>query len=88
MIRVLIEAFLLFLLPSAIYFTFALSTRPAGVSASSVAARAPSLLLGVIGAALVFTIMVVMGRVGDGKPGQAYEPAAVKDGQLVPGRMK
>ena len=88
MIRVFIEAFLLFLLPSIIYFTFAFTTRPGGVSAGMVAARAPTLLLSVIGAALVFTVMVLFGRTGEGKPGQAYQPAVVKDGVFIPGRMQ
>ncbi len=88
MIRVLIEAFLLFLLPSIVYFTFALTTRPAGVSANMVASRAPTLLLAVVGAALVFTVMVVFGRTGDGKPGQSYQPAVMKDGVFTPGRMQ
>lgn len=89
MIRVLIESLLLFLLPSAVYFTYALATRPPGTSLGSVAARAPTLLLSVFGAAMVFTIMVLFGKVGDGRPGQAYVPAVVdKDGNVVPGRMR
>lgn len=89
MIRFLIEALLLFLLPAAVYFAFALSTRSPGTTIGMVAARAPSLLLAVLGAAMVFTIMVLFGSVGDGRPGQAYEPAVVdKDGRIVPGRMR
>ena len=89
MIRVVIEIILLFLLPSIVYFTFALSSRADGVTVGMVAARAPTLLLGVLGAALVFTVMVMFGTMaGEGKPGQAYQPAVVKDGVIVPGRMQ
>jgi hypothetical protein len=88
MIRVIIECLLLFLLPSLAYFLFAYVTRPAGTSAATIFSNAPVLVLSVLGASLVFTVMVLFGSVGDGRPGQAYEPAVVEDGRIVPGRMK
>lgn len=89
MIRVLIESLLLFLAPAAIYYLFAFSTRRPGVTTGEIISGAPTLLLSIIGAALVFTVMVAFGSIGDGRPGQAYEPAVVgNDGRIVPGRMK
>jgi hypothetical protein len=36
----------------------------------------------------VVTVMLLFSRVGDGKPGQAYEPAVFEDGKVIPGRMR
>ena len=88
MIRVFIESFMLFLLPTAIYFAAAFLTRRAGTPSSMVLARAPMLTLGLLGASLVFAVISLFGNIGDGKPGQSYEPAVFKDGKVVPGRMK
>ena len=88
MTRVLIESFMLFLLPTAFYLAAAFLTRRAETSATMVVARAPMLTLGLLGASLVFAVITVFGNTGEGKPGQAYEPAVFKDGQVVPGRMK
>jgi hypothetical protein len=88
MIRVIVECLLLFLLPSVAYFAYAYLARPAGTSAARVANDAPVLMLSVLGAALVFTVMVLFGSVGDGRPGQSYVPAQVENGRVVPGRMQ
>ena len=88
MIRVVIENLLLFLLPAIIYVTFAMLRRPAGTSSTAILNRAPLLTLSLLGATLVISVMAVFGHSGDGKPGQAYEPAVFKDGKVIPGRMK
>ena len=88
MIRVLIEVFGLFLLPTAIYLAFALLTRSPGTSTTSIIARAPVLALSILGALLVTGVLALFGDVTDGKPGQVYQPATVKDGKVVPGQMR
>jgi Family of unknown function (DUF6111) len=88
MIRVVIENLILFLLPTALYVSFAVLRRPAGTTSAMVFSQAPVLTLSLLGASLVIAVMVMFGNVGDGKPGQAYEPAVFKDGKVVPGRMK
>lgn len=88
MIRVFIENLLLFLAPAVLYFSFALLTRKTTTPTAVVLNRAPLLMLSLLGASLVALVLSLFGNVGDGKPGQAYEPAQFKDGKVVPGRMK
>lgn len=88
MIRVVIESFLAFMLPAALYISFGLLTRGPNTSVAAVINRAPLLGLTMLGALSVVTIMVLFSRVGDGIPGQAYEPAVFEDGKVVPGRMR
>jgi Family of unknown function (DUF6111) len=88
MIRVFIENLLLFLLPTALYVSFALLVRRPETTAITVINRAPILPLAVLGASLVAIVLSLFGNVGDGKPGQAYEPAIFKDGKVIPGRMR
>ncbi|MEQ1698356.1 MAG: DUF6111 family protein [Hyphomicrobiaceae bacterium] len=88
MIRVFVENLLLFLLPTALYVSFALLVRRPESSAIAVINRAPILPLAVLGASLVAIVLSVFGNVGDGKPGQTYEPAVFQDGKVVPGRMR
>lgn len=88
MIRVLIENLLLFLLPTALYVSFALLVRRSDTTAIGVINRAPILTLAVLGASLVAIVLSIFGNVGSGKPGQAYEPAEFKDGKVIPGRMR
>jgi hypothetical protein len=88
MIRVVFENLLLFLLPTVLYVSFAMLRRPAGTPATRVISDAPILVLSILGGSLVMAVLTLFGDVGDGKPGQAYEPAEFKDGKLVPGRMK
>jgi hypothetical protein len=88
MIKIIIENLLVFFLPAALYISFGLLTRRTGTTVGAVFNRAPLLLLAVLGAGLVVAVMAMFGKVGDGKPGQAYEPAILKDGEVVPGRMR
>ncbi len=88
MIRVLIENMMLFLLPAALYLSFAFLNRRDGTSTAAVLNRAPMLTLAFLGAVLVGMVLAIFGNVGNGKPGDAYEPAVFKDGKVIPGRMK
>ena len=88
MTRFIIESLLLFLLPSALYVSVALLRRQTTTSVAAILNRAPILTLSLLGASMVMAVMVLFGNVGDGKPGQAYEPAVFKDGKVIPGRMK
>ena len=91
MIRTIIENFLLFLLPTVIYVAIAFFAQRRPVSLGRVLNEAPMLFLAVVGASLVGVVLAVFGQSAgdDGRPGQAYEPAASGiDGKVVPGRMK
>ena len=88
MIRVFIESLMLFLAPTVLYVSFALLTRRDNTSSVAIISRAPILTLALLGASLVALVLSLFGNVGDGKPGQAYEPAVYKDGKVIPGRMK
>ena len=88
MIRTIIEVMLAFLMPSAVYVAFAMLGRRRGTSVSAILNRAPILALLLTGAMTVVAVMTFFGKVGDGKPGQAYEPAVFENGKVTPGRMK
>lgn len=88
MIRVVIEIMLLFLLPTALYVSFALLTRGPETTSTAIISRAPVLMLAILGASLVSIVLSIFGNAGNGRPGQAYEPAVIKDGKVIPGRMK
>jgi hypothetical protein len=88
MIRIIVESLLLFMLPAAIYISFGLITRGPNTTVGAVFNRAPLLGLALLGAISVVTVMLLFSRVGDGKPGQAYEPAVFEDGKVIPGRMR
>jgi Family of unknown function (DUF6111) len=88
MTRVIIENLLAFFLPALLYLAFALVSRKPNTSVGTVVNQAPLLLLALTGALCVAAVLALFGKVGDGKPGQAYEPATYKDGKVVPGRMR
>ena len=88
MIRSVIETLLIFLLPTALYVSFAMLWRRDNASFTMVLNRAPVLSLSLLGASLVFAVMMLFGHGGDGRPGQAYEPAVFKDGKVIPGHMR
>ena len=88
MTRLVIETMMLFLLPSALYLSFAFLTRRADTSSATVVSRAPMLTLSALGAILVFSVLTVFGTIGNGSSNQPYEPAVLKDGKVIPGRAK
>ncbi len=88
MIRIYLEVLSLFLLPTAVYVAFKFATLRPGRTAGMVIAQAPVMVLSILGLGLVVGVLTLFGTEGDGRPGQTYEPAHVRDGQLIPGRMK
>lgn len=88
MIRIVIEHLLLFLLPTALYLSFAILTRKPERSVIAVINRVPVVTLSILGASLVAIVFSVFGSVGKGRPGDTYEPAVFQDGKVVPGRMR
>lgn len=88
MVRIYFEVLSLFLLPTAVYMAFKLATLRPGHSASMVVAQAPVMVLSFLGLCLVVGVLALFGSEGDGRPGQTYEPAVVRDGKLIPGHMK
>jgi len=88
MIRVFLEVMTLFFLPTLIYVAFAIATRRPGLSALAALDRMPVFVLSILGAGLVTGVLALLGSEGTGKPGQAYEPAVMKDGKLIPGHMR
>ena len=62
------------------------SGTDAGVG--QVLSDAPFIWLALIGAGLVFAVLILFGSVSTSNPNGTYEPAVYKDGKIVPGRIK
>lgn len=97
MIRVMIENFLLFLLPTVLYLAYRYVQRarakdemtpPGGHALRQDLDDAPFLWLFVTGAGLVLATLIAFGSTDSGKPGQTYYPPVVKDGKVIPGHFK
>lgn len=94
MIRIVIENIVLFLMPALIYVAYHLlmGDKPAGggrrPSAQNVIDDAPLMWLFAAGAILVIVTLVAFGSNTGGKPGQHYEPPAMKDGHIQPGHQE
>ena len=89
MMRIVIENILLFLLPTLVYLTYVfLKQRADGGSRQSLFDDAPIVWLFLAGALLVMATLIMFGSTSGGRPGQAYEPPSMKNGQIEPGRIK
>ncbi|AHB49401.1 hypothetical protein W911_14990 [Hyphomicrobium nitrativorans NL23] len=97
MIRVVIENFLLFLLPTLIYAAWMLYMRSKDEARDEDGNKppvrvlvddAPLLWLFVAGAALVIATLVTFGTYTGGKPGQHYTPGVLRDGKIEPGQIR
>jgi hypothetical protein len=88
MIRIVIENLLLFLAPTAIYIAYVFLTRRGRITPQNVLDEAPLIWLCAAGAALVVITLLVFGTSSGGKPGQAYVPPEMRDGKIVPGKIK
>jgi len=88
MIRVVIENLLLFLAPTVIYVAYIYLSRRGKVTPQNVLDEAPLIWLCAAGAALVVITLLTFGSTSGGKPGQTYEPPVLRDGKIVPGKLK
>lgn len=97
MIRVMIENFLLFFLPTALYLAYRYIQRARAKDAADATGGqairndindAPFLWLFLTGAGLVLATLIAFGSTDGGKPGQTYYPPTVKDGKVIPGHFK
>jgi hypothetical protein len=86
MIRIVVENILLFLLPTAIYAIYVAATR--GDSKQGILDGAPLAWLMLAGTGLVLLTLALFGSNTGGKPGQAYIPPSMKNGEIEPGRLK
>jgi Family of unknown function (DUF6111) len=59
-----------------------------GAPPDNVFSDAPFIWLALIGAGLVFAVLLLFGSVSTSNPNGTYEPAVYKDGKIVPGRIK
>jgi hypothetical protein len=59
-----------------------------GANVGNVLNDAPFIWLAIIGAGLVFAVLLLFGSVSTSNPNGTYEPAVYKDGKIVPGRIK
>ena len=86
MIRVIVEAIALFLVPFAAFAVFLLLRRrnPASVDAWTAGTAANLALAGLALAALMIFVFGVF----EERPKGAYVPAHVENGRVVPGRFK
>jgi len=85
MLRVIALGLVLFALPFALYAAYALLWRQA--DPRTLFAAAPLSYLVACGLALVAAGFVVIGVLGGAGPGGTYEPASLRDGEIVPGRI-
>jgi hypothetical protein len=88
MIRIVIENLLLFITPTVIYVAYVYLTRRGQTSPQNILDEAPLIWLCAAGAALVVITLLAFGTYSGGKPGQAYEPPEMRDGKIVPGKLK
>jgi hypothetical protein len=96
MIRTVIENLLLFLLPTLIYVAWIVMTRAPeteespgkGAGVAKILDDAPLLWLFVAGAVLVVLTLIAFGSSSGGRPGQHYEPPAIRDGRIEPGHLE
>lgn len=88
MIRIVIENILLFLAPTLCYVLYVYIMRSDAKGGIAVLDDAPLIWLFIAGAALVLTTLIYFGSTSGGKPGQAYQPPAIKDGRIEPGRIR
>lgn len=99
MIRLFIEAGLIFLAPFLLYTGLGLvrvrarrvkGARPPSLWSEIKAALegAPYVLLFVTGAVLVLMSLLAAGTPSGGKPEQHYEPARIEDGKVKPGHFE
>ena len=88
MIRIVVENFLLFLLPTLAYAAYRYWSQGGNLSWSQILDEAPVIWLSIAGLVLVAIFLVGLGSTGGGRPDQTYYPAEYKDGKLVPGGFK
>jgi hypothetical protein len=88
MIRIVIENLLLFLAPTAIYVVYIYLSRRGQVTPQNILDEAPLIWLCAAGATLVVITLLAFGTTSGGKPGQSYEPPEMRDGKIVPGKLK
>ena len=87
MIRIVIENFLLFLLPAVAYFGYTALRRDPGAG-GSVFDDAPVLWLLIAGCAVVILMLMLFANNTGGRPGEGYTPPALKNGHIEPGRVE
>ncbi len=90
MIRIVAENVLIFLLPTLAYIAYVLLTRrsPNDDAGARVLDEAPFLWLFAAGAFLVVAALIAFNAGSGGKPGQAYQPPVMRDGQIEPGHVR
>jgi len=88
MIRIIIENLLLFLAPTVVYVAYVLLVRRGQTTPQDILDEAPLIWLCAAGATLVVVTLLAFGTSSGGKPGQAYVPPEVRDGVIVPGKLK
>lgn len=96
MIRVVIENFLLFLLPTIAYISWAMITRgetsedgtTGRPSPSQVISDAPLIWLFFAGTVMVIATLVMFGSTTGNSPNEDYKPPVIKDGHITPGEFK
>lgn len=85
MMRIVIENFFFFLLPTLLYLVWIAFQRNDWPGLGTVLRQAPLLYLFVAGAALMLSILVMFSSRSHNGPGDGYAPPIYKDGKLEPG---
>ncbi len=90
MVRIVIQHLLLFLLPTVLYGTYVVWARRRALITGQPALgfqKGPWFWLIVSGGGLVLISLVAFAVFGGYGPEAVYEPATLKDGEIVPGRV-
>lgn len=88
MIRIIAENILVFLSPTLIYIAWVAFRSDEWPGLFRVLSNAPLVWLFLAGAAMMLLALVVFSSSSGGKPGQAYDPATIQDGHVVPGHLR
>lgn len=86
--RVIIELFLVFLLPTAAYYVYMRWSSGHPVSNEQFWDEAPLIWLTLAGILVAGIFLIAVHSSSGGGPGQVYVPAQYKDGKIVPGEFK
>ena len=86
--RVVVEIFLLFLLPTAAYLGYVYWAQGGRLTRGQFWDEAPMIWLAIAGLILVAIFLIGFGSPDGGRPDQIYVPTQYKDGKVEPGGFK
>lgn len=88
MIRIVIENIIVFLIPTLIYVAWIAFRRNQWPGLFRVLSDAPLVWLFVSGATLMLSALLLFSSSSGGRPGEAYVPPSLQNGEIVPGHLQ